>query len=60
MLAARRPDAGGFTSDAPRKLNPEQTKLARRLIDDGQSVREIADTSNVHTATIYRVSKTAA
>jgi DNA invertase Pin-like site-specific DNA recombinase len=40
----------------PRKLNPEQTKLARRLINEGQSVREIADTFNVHTATIYRLS----
>ena len=29
----------------PRKLNSEQAKLAQRLIDEGQSVREIADTS---------------
>lgn len=36
----------------PRKLNPEQRQLTRRLIDEGQSVREIADTFNVHTATI--------
>jgi DNA invertase Pin-like site-specific DNA recombinase len=55
--AARR---RGIHFGRPRKLNPEQTKLARRLIDEGQSVREIADTFNVHTATIYRVSKTAA
>jgi DNA invertase Pin-like site-specific DNA recombinase len=27
-----------------RKLNPEQAKLARQLIDEGKSVREIADT----------------
>jgi DNA invertase Pin-like site-specific DNA recombinase len=44
----------------PRKLSTDQTKLARRLIDEGQSVREIADTFNVHTATIYRLSRTAA
>jgi DNA invertase Pin-like site-specific DNA recombinase len=44
----------------PRKLNTEQIKLARRLIDEGQSVREIAETFNVHTATIYRLSSTAA
>jgi DNA invertase Pin-like site-specific DNA recombinase len=44
----------------PRKLNSEQAKLAQRLIDEGQSVREIADTFNVHTATIYRLSRTAA
>jgi IS30 family transposase len=34
--------------------------LAQRLIDEGQSVREIADTFNARTATIYRFSKTAA
>jgi DNA invertase Pin-like site-specific DNA recombinase len=44
----------------PRKLNADQIKLARRLIDEGQSVREIADTFNVHTATIYRLSSAAA
>src|SRR6201993_5604753 len=44
----------------PRKLNPEQTKLARRLIDEGQSIREIAETFNVHTATIYRLPATVA
>jgi DNA invertase Pin-like site-specific DNA recombinase len=51
--AARR---RGIHLGRPRKLNPEQTKLARRLIDEGQSVREVADTFNVHTATIYRLS----
>jgi len=50
----------GIHLGRPRKLNPEQTKLARRLIYEGQSVREIADTFNVHTATIYRLSATAA
>jgi DNA invertase Pin-like site-specific DNA recombinase len=34
------------------KLNAEQAKLAQRLIDQGKSVREIADTLNVHTATL--------
>jgi transposase len=34
--------------------------LVRRLINGGKSVREIANTFNVHTATIYRVSATAA
>ena len=43
----------------PRKLNTEQIKLARRLVDEGQSVKEIAETFNVHTATIYRLSSTA-
>jgi Helix-turn-helix domain len=52
--------AGGFTSGDLESSTPKQTKLARRLIDEGKSVREIADTFNVHTATIYRLSATAA
>jgi DNA invertase Pin-like site-specific DNA recombinase len=44
----------------PQKLNSEQINLVRRLINEGKSVREIADTFNVHTATIYRLSATAA
>jgi DNA invertase Pin-like site-specific DNA recombinase len=56
-VAARR---RGTHFGRPRKLNPEQAKLAQRLIDEGKSVREIADTFNVHTATIYRLSATAA
>jgi DNA invertase Pin-like site-specific DNA recombinase len=55
--AARR---RGIHFGRPRKLNPEQTHLVRRLINEGKSVREIADTFNVHTATIYRLSATAA
>jgi len=55
--AARR---RGTNLGRPRKLNTEQRKLARRLIDEGQSVREIADTFSVHTATIYRLSSSAA
>ncbi len=55
--AARR---RGIHFGRPRKLNPEQTNLVRRLINEGNSIREIADTFNVHTATIYRLSATAA
>ncbi len=40
----------------PRKLNSAQEQLARRLIDEGKPVSEIAKTFNVHTATIYRLS----
>lgn len=43
-----------------RKLTAEQAKLVRRLLDEIKSVREIADTFNVHTATIYWLSATAA
>lgn len=39
----------------PGKLSPKQTKLAQRLIEEGKAVREIAETFNVHVATIYRV-----
>jgi DNA invertase Pin-like site-specific DNA recombinase len=55
--AARR---RGIHLGRPRKLNPEQTNLVRRLINEGKSVTQIADTFNVHTATIYRLSATAA
>jgi DNA invertase Pin-like site-specific DNA recombinase len=51
--AARR---RGIHFGRPRKLNPEQAKLARRLVDEGKSVTEVVDTFNVHTATIYRLS----
>jgi DNA invertase Pin-like site-specific DNA recombinase len=53
--AARR---RGIHFGRARKLNLEQTNLVRRLINEGKSVREIADTFNVHTAPIYRVSET--
>jgi DNA invertase Pin-like site-specific DNA recombinase len=43
-----------------RKLTPEHAKLVRRLLDERKSVREIADTFNLHIATIYRLSATAA
>jgi len=50
----------GIHLGRPRTLNPEQINSVRRLINEGKSVREIADTFNVHTATIYRLSATAA
>jgi hypothetical protein len=37
-----------------------QFETGRRPIDEGQSVREIANTFNVHTATIYPLSNMAA
>ena len=39
----------------PRKLNPQQAKLAKRLLDEGKLVSEIAETFGVHVATIYRL-----
>lgn len=44
----------GVRFGRPRKLNPEQAKLMQRLIEEGKAVREIAETFNVHVATIYR------
>jgi hypothetical protein len=44
----------------PRKFNTEQIKLGAPLINEGKSIREIADTFNIQTATIYRLSATAA
>ena len=46
----------GVRFGRPPKLNPEQLKLAQRLINEGKAAREIADTFNVHVATIYRLS----
>ena len=46
----------GVRFGRPPKLNPEQLKLAQRLIEEGKAAHEIADTFNVHVATIYRLS----
>jgi len=46
----------GVRFGRPRKLNSEQEQLARRLIDEGKPVSEVAKTFNVHAATIYRLS----
>ena len=46
----------GVRFGRPRKLNPEQAKLARRLVAEGRPISEIAETFNVHVTTIYRLS----
>jgi DNA invertase Pin-like site-specific DNA recombinase len=56
-IAAKR---RGVRFGRPRSLNPEQAKLAQRLIDEGKAVSEIAETFNVHIATIYRLAEAAA
>ena len=47
--------SNGVRFGRPPKLNPEQLKLAQRLIEEGKAAHEIADTFNVHVATIYRL-----
>ena len=45
----------GVQFGRPRKLNPDQARLASELLDQGEAVREIARTFKVHEATIYRL-----
>src|SRR5258708_53608 len=45
----------GVRFGRPRKLALDQGELARRLVSEGKSVREIASVFNVHPATIYRL-----
>jgi DNA invertase Pin-like site-specific DNA recombinase len=45
----------GVLFSRPPKLIPDQRQLARRLVSEGKSVREIASVFNVHAATIYRL-----
>lgn len=46
----------GVRFGRPRKLNMTQEKLARRLLTEGKSAKEIALTFKVHPTTIYRLS----
>jgi DNA invertase Pin-like site-specific DNA recombinase len=45
----------GVRFGRPRKLNPQQVELARRLLGEGKLVADIAETFGVHVATIYRL-----
>ena len=38
----------------PPKMRPDQQALVRELINQGQSISQVARTFNVHPATIYR------
>lgn len=46
--------ARGVSFGRPPKLRPDQRTLARQLIEEGKSVSDVAQTFNVHVATIYR------
>jgi DNA invertase Pin-like site-specific DNA recombinase len=48
----------GVQFGRPRKLALDQDELARRLVSEGKSVREIASVFNVYPATIYRLAAT--
>ena len=45
----------GVSFGRPKKMNNEQKKLVHRLLHEGQSIKDIAKTFNVHNATIYRL-----
>jgi hypothetical protein len=45
---------GTFSIGRKPKLTPEQVVLALRLVDEGQSVPQVADAFGVHETTIYR------
>jgi DNA invertase Pin-like site-specific DNA recombinase len=44
----------GVRFGRPSALSLDQTALARRLLDEGKSAKEVAKTFGVHKATIYR------
>lgn len=44
----------GVLFGRPRKMRPDQQRLAQELLKQGRSVSEVARTFNVHPATIYR------
>jgi DNA invertase Pin-like site-specific DNA recombinase len=50
----RAAQARGVRFGRPPKLSADQITLARRLIDEGRSVPEVAKILNVHRATLYR------
>lgn len=46
--------ARGVAFGRPAKLREDQKKLARELVNEGQSISTVTRTFNVHPATIYR------
>ena len=45
----------GVRFGRPRKLNPDQAALAKRLLNEGKLASEVAKTFGVHVATVYRL-----
>ena len=50
----RAAQARGVAFGRPPKLRPDQRTVARQLIEQGKSGRDVARTFNVHVATIHR------
>jgi DNA invertase Pin-like site-specific DNA recombinase len=50
----------GVRFGRPKKLNAEQEKLVLRLLTEGKSTKAVAQTFDVHPATIYRLSQAVA
>lgn len=46
--------ARGVKFGRPSKISPVQLKLAKRLLNEGQSIRQVADTFGIHYTTLYR------
>ena len=44
----------GVRFGRPSRLQPDQAALAKRLLEEGKSAKEVASTFGVHRATIYR------
>lgn len=47
----------GVRFGRPKKMNEEQRELAKRLLKEGKSVREVARTFSIHPATLYRMTQ---
>jgi DNA invertase Pin-like site-specific DNA recombinase len=45
----------GVKFGRPSKVSPEQMKLIKRLLKEGQSIRQVADTFGIHYTTLYRL-----
>jgi DNA invertase Pin-like site-specific DNA recombinase len=45
----------GVRFGRPKKMNANQRDLAKRLLKEGKSVREVARTFSVHPAILYRI-----
>jgi DNA invertase Pin-like site-specific DNA recombinase len=49
----------GVRFGRPASLNPDQTALVKRVLEEGKSARDVAKTFGVHKATIYRATAAA-